>query len=91
MSKSTFVRDIPDFKDIQNQTGRCPGFSTRIHTDDAYVGLTLTPIGEPDPMKTAGIALSRDDALAFLKGFQEAVDNLKEEPEEPNKSSEAIP
>jgi hypothetical protein len=79
MSESTFIRDVPDIKDIENRTGECPGFSARILKDDTYVGVTLLPIGDSDPRNTVGIALSRDDATAFLNGLQEAMKELKEE------------
>ena len=78
MSESSFIRDVPDIKDIDNQTGQCPGFSARILKDDTYVGITLLPIGDSDPRNTVGIALSRDNATAFLNGLQEAIKDLKE-------------
>ncbi|MFC1498048.1 hypothetical protein ACFLS1_06225 [Verrucomicrobiota bacterium] len=79
MSESTFLREVPDLKDIENRTGECPGYSVCILKDDTFVGISLTPIADDDPMKIAGIALSRENANAFLAGLQKAIGSLKEE------------
>ena len=79
MADATFLRNVPDIKDIDNRTGECPGYSTAILKDDTCVGITLTPVGDPDPINSSGIALSIEDAKAFLEGLQKAIESITQE------------
>ena len=71
--KMTLPTELPDFKDMANQTGKCPGYRVRVWHDGETIGLALMAVDSEDPLDEYGIALNRDQAVSLRDALQEAI------------------
>jgi hypothetical protein len=77
MTITTFAETLPDYKDIDNRTGRCPGYQARIWHDGETVGLAFMPVGSDNPMEESGVALTVEQAVELRAALQDAISACK--------------
>ena len=71
--KITFATELPDFKDMANRTGRCPGYRVRVWHDGETIGLALMSVDSDDPLEEYGIAMNPDQAIGLRDALHEAI------------------
>lgn len=79
MASYFYDKHVPDYRDIDNKTGKAPGFRISICENDCGIGLSMEPF-----KKTTGIAIDPKaqysgwfnikEARELLSGLQQAID-----------------
>ena len=77
MTITTFAERLPDYKDVANRTGRCPGYQTRIWHDGETIGLAFMPVGSDNMMEESGVALTVEQAIELRAALQKAISSCK--------------
>ncbi|MGD1046913.1 MAG: hypothetical protein ABR936_16535 [Bacteroidota bacterium] len=74
MASLFYSKHLPDYGDLDNSTGTCPGYLFLIRENDGGIGISMGPINEdPDGDTHYGAFLNLEEAKELVRGFQEAI------------------
>ena len=73
MASNFYDKHLPDYTDLDNETGGCPGFRLCINENDGGIGISMQPISDSlDPLRTVNssdLNEERTEWYAFLGGM----------------------
>ncbi len=88
MASNKYQEDLPDYRDLENQSGRRPGYTLMILENDGGVGIHMWPVNE-DYDKTDGlhaVYLSAEQAEKLLQGLTAATEQARYKEEKSRRS-----
>jgi len=78
MASLMYAKLLPDYGDLDNKTGTCPGYRVYILENDGGVSLQMMhPSEDPSSGKSESVFLNVEEAEELLNGLQEAIDRAK--------------
>ncbi len=78
MASNFYDKDLPDYGDLDNQTGHCPGYKLGVRENDGGIGIYMGPVNDdPDGDSFYSAFLNMDEAEELVAAFQEAIDRAR--------------
>ena len=75
MASNFYHYILPDYGDLDNDTGRCPGYFFGIRENDGGIGLYMYPADAPgDNEQEYAAFLNIEEARELLCALQQAID-----------------
>jgi hypothetical protein len=75
MASLIYSKILPDYTDLDNKSGKCPGYRTYIRENDGGVGFELV-LADDKPVPTSfgpAVFMNVDEAKEFLVALDEAI------------------
>lgn len=70
----TYSKRLPDYRDLDNDSGDCPGYKVYVLEKDGGVSIQMQDASdESDSDTLKGIFLNVDEAEEFARGIDEAI------------------
>jgi len=78
MASNFYDRILPDYGDLDNETGRCPGFTLGVRENDGGIGLYMGPSKEdPDHGSYYNAFLNPAEAEELVSALQQAISRAR--------------
>lgn len=78
MASITYKKLLPDYGDLDNGTGKCPGYRVYISEKDGSIGLAIQHASEDSGRgKASEVFLNTGEAQELLDGLKNAIDKAK--------------
>jgi hypothetical protein len=75
MAMNFYHHTLPDYRDLDNQTGQCPGFFFGVRENEGGIGLYMYPANTSgDDEREYAVFLNIDEARYLLDALQRAID-----------------
>ena len=75
MASIMYSEELRDYRDLENATGKCPGYLVEVGEKDGGIGLHMyEQWSPPGSAKGYSAFMSVEEAKALVKGLQEAID-----------------
>jgi hypothetical protein len=82
MASNFYDKHLPDYGDLDNTTGKCPGFRFGVRENDGGVGIDMGPINDDYDGDTFYRAfLNVQEAEEFVSSFQQAIERARQKTE----------
>jgi hypothetical protein len=78
MASNFYDKHLPDYGDLDNQTGNCPGFAFGVRENDGGIGLYVGPIADGFDGDTFYRAfLNPDEADELAYALKQAIERAR--------------
>ncbi len=79
MTSLMYKEQLPDSRDIENATGKCPGYRLYVEENDGWVGVCLQPTdkNETSSEDAYTVALTVEQAEELIKGLNDAISRAR--------------
>jgi len=78
MASNIYDKNLPDYGDLDNETGERPGFTFGVRENDGGIGIYMGPVGDNFDGDTFYSAfLNPDEADELVAAFKEAIERAR--------------